>query len=289
MTKTAWITWFFLIVKNSTRQIFQHEWIRVMYIWRFTDIYYSNKWTSDVLQPYLPTHSAPLPKTSSISRAANLQHQKQRFNDPNSIYFYISYDSIPDNLIKYDLKLDEARHLLMYTDVQMDLLISARQWHVDATLKVVRCLFYQLLSFHSFLRSGDCTKQVPLLFTLMNHRRKDKYYEIIKNVKSLMQLEPDVEEVIMMDFESATWGAVRAVHLHVCTVHWARAVYRHMSQLGLLSAIGAVNEDWSEQTMILRDGIVNSTIVPLRTIYLCIFLCCYYTKNRWWLPLNFDL
>jgi len=54
-----------------------------------------------------------------------------------------------------------------------------------------------------------------------------------------MTHEPEVEEVIL-DFELAMWEAVRetlpAVHLHGCMFHWAQAIYRQMSQLGLQTA-----------------------------------------------------
>ena len=52
------------------------------------------------------------------------------------------------------------RHLIFSTPNQLVLLARAKRWYIDATFKVVRKPFYQLLGIHCFARKDDTTKQV---------------------------------------------------------------------------------------------------------------------------------
>ena len=188
-------------------------------------------------------HSFPRP--DYVARNANRARQKKRPHHPEALDFELSFDGVPENFIRADIKMTsdqtvdmEARHLVMATDQQLQLLADAKQWYVDATFKVVRSPFKQLLSIHAFLRSGDCIKQVPLAFALMSRRRESDYIQVFDAVKRMLPCEPEVQEVVI-DFETALWNSVRQVlnvHIHGCTFHWAQSIWRKVQSLGLATA-----------------------------------------------------
>ena len=63
---------------------------------------------------------------------------------------------VPNNFVKSDIRSDNTGHIIFATCAQLKLLAEAKTWYVDGTFKVLRKPFYQLLSVHSFLRSGNC-------------------------------------------------------------------------------------------------------------------------------------
>ena len=77
-------------------------------------------------------------------------------------------------------------------------------WFLDGTFRVVREPFIQLLSSHSFIKSWDEMKQVPLCFVLMTRQKKIDY-SVIRTIIGLLSTEPAVEEIIV-DFERVVWA-----------------------------------------------------------------------------------
>lgn len=81
---------------------------------------------------------------------------------------------------------------------------------------------------HTFIKSDNFAKQVPLVFVIMSGKWQGDYGKVFKGIKELFTPDPEVEEAIM-DFKAAMWTSARnvfpSVHLHVYTFHWAQAVW----------------------------------------------------------------
>lgn len=80
-----------------------------------------------------------------------------------------------------DIVIGQSRHLIFATSKQLDLLTNAKTWYIDGTFKVISKPFYQLLSVHSFVKSGEDMKQLPLCFILMSDKKKKSYKKV--NIK----------------------------------------------------------------------------------------------------------
>jgi len=74
----------------------------------------------------------------------------------------VNTDYIPSNFVVDDVVIDQQRHLLFATPLQLQLLARAETWYVDGTFKVVKSPFAQLLSVHGFVRRDGAVKQIPL-------------------------------------------------------------------------------------------------------------------------------
>lgn len=69
-----------------------------------------------------------------------------------------------------------GRHFLIFNVEQLKLLSEGLTLYMDATFKVVKEPFYQLLSLHRFVKGPMGTKkQVPLVYALMSGKRASDY------------------------------------------------------------------------------------------------------------------
>ncbi len=118
-----------------------------------------------MLEQGIATSTEPLPALRNpeyLARAANRHRQKMRPAEPTDLEFEVNEDHIPEDFLKSDVKVDGRRHLVFATQNMLDLLSKSKTWYIDGTFKVVKEPFTQLFTIHSFVRSGECVKQVPL-------------------------------------------------------------------------------------------------------------------------------
>ncbi|KAJ8307107.1 hypothetical protein KUTeg_015191 [Tegillarca granosa] len=116
------------------------------------------------------------PEGSSLT--ANRVRERLRPKEPQDLTLQIAQNYIPDGFLRADVKVGDERHLIFATEDQLQLLDKAKQWFIDGTFKVVRAPFYQILSIHSFVRSGEECKMILLVFCLMSGRRQKDYIKV---------------------------------------------------------------------------------------------------------------
>ena len=132
----------------------------------------------------------------------------------------------------------------------------------------------------------------------MSSRQKVDYENVLTTVKEIVD-ECQLEE-IMVDFESAVWGAISKVFPQVvikgCTFHWTQAVWRKIQELGL--APGYYNEEGIQIYLrkllalpFLPKEFISSVFLnlaaeansdPLRS--LCDYISRTWINNRTWPP-----
>ena len=126
------------------------------------------------------------------------------------------------------------RHLVFASDQQLEILSKGKTWYVDATFKLCRHPFSQLLTVNAFVKKDDHVKQVPLVFVIMSGRKKRDYKAVFEAVLSVLPNQPRVKKVTL-DFEKAVWSAVRQVLPEVklmgCSFHWTQALWRKVSMI----------------------------------------------------------
>lgn len=84
------------------------------------------------------------------------------------------------NFFQRDIFVESTgkRHLLFYTERQLELLAKAKIWYMDGTFRVVNQPWVQMFSVHAFVKSAHHMKQIPLMFCLMSGKSKDDYYQV---------------------------------------------------------------------------------------------------------------
>ncbi|KAL5011914.1 hypothetical protein ScPMuIL_010465 [Solemya velum] len=183
------------------------------------------------------------PAYANLLRNCNRIRQKDRPDDPKDLTFELNEDflstAIPETFFRQDVYRKENRHLIFATAKQLELLGQAKTWYIDGTFKVVNKPFYQLLSIHGYLKSGEDIKQVPLAFVLMSGKNKKDYKRVFQAIRQQLPTTPAVTSFVV-DFESAIWQALRAVFddpvIHGCAFHWGQAVWRKVQEKGLQTA-----------------------------------------------------
>ena len=98
-----------------------------------------------------PTDACEMHNPKSLYRTANRVRQATRPNHPTNLKFDLNLDAIPEDFVKADISVQGRRHFLLATTFMLSLLLSAKNWFVDGTFKVVRVpLFSSFPSMRSF-------------------------------------------------------------------------------------------------------------------------------------------
>jgi len=170
-----------------------------------------------------------LPKPDYLARQVNWHRQKVRPAEPTDLVSEIDEQFVPEAFYRGSvIAVGDKKHLLFASDNMLHILATAKVWYIDGTFKLVKHLFTQLLSIHAFVRQGEDSKQVPLLFCLMSGKRKNDYKKVMKAVKRIVSNAAVSKMVI--DFEAAMWRAIPRVYPLVmimgCCFHWCQCVWR---------------------------------------------------------------
>ena len=125
-----------------------------------------------------------LPKPEYLARAANRQRQILRPEDPKDLNFELIEECIPQGFYQADvivtMIVKNQRHLIFARPEQLQTLAMAKSSYVDGTFKLVRHPFKQLLTINAFVRSGECSKQVPVAFALMSNKKGKDYKKVLE-------------------------------------------------------------------------------------------------------------
>ena len=95
--------------------------------------------------------------------------------DPANLDFVFANSYILEDFFCKDITFGDCCHILFATDKMTELLCNTKYWLINATFKVVRHSYTQLLSIHALIKSGDSIKQITLLFIFMCGKRKSDY------------------------------------------------------------------------------------------------------------------
>eukprot|EP00794_Sanderia_malayensis_P015371 gene15371-biopygen12796 len=183
--------------------------------------------------------SCSQPQIASLVRQANRHRQKLRPEEPSDLDFVPNQSYIPENFLRADIKLKNARHLIFATNDQLELLRKAKTWYMDGTFKVVKDPFKQLFSIHAFLKGENGNiKQTPLVLVLMSRRKSKDYVAVLKAVMQLLGSNISIEQAVL-DFEAAAWKGCRKVltsNIQGCSFHLTQAIWRKVQNIGLATS-----------------------------------------------------
>ncbi|CAG2211533.1 unnamed protein product [Mytilus edulis] len=182
------------------------------------------------------------PNPSSLQRTCNRVTASLTPDDPKDLDFELDLDYLdqkaPDFYQK-DVVVGNNRHLIFYTDRQLQLLAKAKTWYMDGTFRIVNAPWMQMFSIHAFVRSGDSMKQVPLVFCFMSGKSQEDYYQVLRAIDRRLPEHLKLQGMVV-DFEAGLWQALRqrfpGTPIQGCAFHWAQAVFRKIQENGLQSA-----------------------------------------------------
>ncbi len=101
---------------------------------------------------------AAIPNPANLARRANRGRQRMLPQNPVDLQFDIADLNLPTDFFRADLLVaPDSRHLLFFTDSQMELLKQAQMVTLDATFKIVPRPFSQLLGLHVYIKNGKLT------------------------------------------------------------------------------------------------------------------------------------
>ena len=149
--------------------------------------------------------------------------------------FYIGQVNTPPN----------GRHIIFATYQQLVILRDNTSWFVDATFRIVKLPFMQLLTVHVAIVSPVNVIFVPVLFVLMSRRRAIDYKAIFTYAINYIHNNLGGNVLISsvkLDFEIAMWQGFRALSLVAnvppftikgCYFHFCQALFRKLVNVGL--------------------------------------------------------
>ncbi|KAH3777608.1 hypothetical protein DPMN_179056 [Dreissena polymorpha] len=108
-------------------------------------------------------------------------------------YFILKVNVV---LIGDDFLVDDVR----VVDATSNQLKEAWREVIDGTFKLVKTPVYQLFTIHAFVKKGDDTKQVPLVYVLMSRHTKDDYISVLTSTHQ--RLENPLVKWVMLNFEA---------------------------------------------------------------------------------------
>lgn len=77
-----------------------------------------------------------MPAPRFLARNVNRQRQGTRPRHPTDLEFEVQENAIPEDFFQYDVEVNNRRHLIFATKVQLQLLDQAKNWFMDGTFKV---------------------------------------------------------------------------------------------------------------------------------------------------------
>ena len=121
--------------------------------------------------------------------------------------------------------------MVVASDKQLEVLQQSKAWYMDATFKLSRQPFTQLLMLNVFVKNGDFIKQAPLIVV---GKKKSNCKAVLQSVISILPGQPSVKKVTL-DCEKAMWSAIRQVLPNVivkgCSFHLTQAIWRKVSSI----------------------------------------------------------
>ncbi|XP_038069954.1 importin-4-like isoform X2 [Patiria miniata] len=206
-----------------------------------------------------------LPKTRSLIRRACRVREKQYPQHPTDLAFVLEQDAIQKDFLLKDVQVRNRRHLIFSTPNQQVLLARSTRWYMDATSKLVKPPFTQLLGIHCFVKKKQVIKQVPLTYILMTGKKKRDYKLVLKALKKRLPKEICLREIVA-DFEAPLWGALESVYPEItlkgCCFRWKQAIWRKMQDLGLQPAYKDKGEIYKLLQYVLGLPYLPAEIIP---------------------------